>query len=341
MPELTLGRVRRAVQLVSLVALVYGGTLLGHYMADKITGAFPALTCAYDQRTASFCALIPLQHILHHRIGMTVLQTGVFTLRMLLPLAMSLLTFFAFFFVLGKASCGWLCPLGTIQELVQPIGRAFRVPRSRLGPGTVGRVRAVKWLLLGGLVLALPLLTGLGVTPGAFGNPYCEVCPSRILTTLLSGSTDQLGISTADAWRFGLGATANALSGFVLVAALAIRQPFCRICPMLALHGVFKRGSPMRLVKRRSERCGSCGICALSCPMDIHEVWKEDGPRAFHEDCTLCGRCAEFCPDDDVLQLKWGPLPLFRSRGAYSRGRLREERPEGGRRPKAEVPRGA
>jgi len=239
----------------------------------------------------------------------------------------TLLTFFAFFFVLGKAFCGWVCPLGTLQELIGKLGRRLNLPLRRLDDGNVARVRPVKWLIVVILVLLLPLLTGLGVTPHSLGNPYCDICPSRIATTLLTGSTEQLALRSGGI-AFALGAIANTLIGFTLVAAFALRQPFCRICPMLGFNAAFQRLSPLRLVKRQHDKCGKCGICAQACPMDIFEIAREHGAKAYHEDCTLCGRCAEFCPDDGVIQMKWGPVTLFQSKREYYKQRMKGEMPD-------------
>ena len=115
----------------------------------------------------------------------------------------------------------------------------------------------------------------------------------------------------------------------MLVAAFAVRQPFCRICPMLSFNAVFQRLSPMRLVKKQHDKCDKCGICAKACPMDIHEIAREHGSKAYHEDCTLCGRCVEFCPDDGVIQMKWGPLTLFGSSREYYKQRMKGEMPDG------------
>ncbi|MGE5466127.1 MAG: 4Fe-4S binding protein [Ignavibacteria bacterium] len=328
----TLGRLRGVVQLAMLLLTVYGSVVVGHYAAEKITGALPALSCAYDQKDAAYCVLLPTQHQLHHRIGEGIVRAQQVTFQIVLPLLMTFATFFAFFFVIGKAFCGWVCPLGTLQEWIGRIGRRFGVNLRRFERGDLGevrRVRPVKWALLLGLVFLLPLLTGLGVTPHSLGNPYCDICPSRIATTLLTGSTEQFALRTGDNVGFALGAIANTLIGFALVAALAIRQPFCRICPMLSFNALFQRLSPLRLVKTRHESCERCGVCTQACPMDIPEIAKESGRRAFHEDCTLCGRCAEYCPQDGVIKLKWGPLALFSSRRDYYKQRVKAELPDG------------
>lgn len=325
----TLTRVRLTVQLIMLFVTVWGASIVGHYSAEKISDALPALSCAYDMDNGGYCVLIPLQHQMHHRVGEALVKAQEVGLKILLPLAMTMLTFLAFFFVLGKAFCGWVCPLGTLQEIVQRVGRRFGVAQHALGPKSVGKVRPVKWLILIGLVFALPLLTGMGVTPHAFGNPYCDICPSRIATTLLTGGTEQFALNAESGWHFAIGAFANTLFGFVVIGALAIRQPFCRICPMLAMNAAFRFLSLARLSKRAHDKCDKCGICAKACPMDIHEIHTEHGRKAYHDDCTLCGRCVEFCPDDDIIALKLGPIPLFRSSREYYKARVKGESPEG------------
>lgn len=328
----TLGRFRLTVQLLMLFVTVYGSVFVGSYMADKISNALPALSCAYDQMNGGYCVLIPTQHVLHHRIGEALVRAQQLTLSMVLPLLMTFATFFVFFFVLGKAFCGWVCPLGTVQEIVGKLGRRLGFGLRRLEGGDLvptRRVRPLKWLLLLGLVFVLPLLTGLGVTPHSLGNPYCDICPARVATTLLTGNTEQLALRLGDKMSFSLGAIADFLLGFALIGALAVRQPFCRICPMLAFNALFQRLSPLRLVKNKHANCGTCRICSEACPMDIPEISTEDGRKAYTEDCTLCGRCAEYCPQDGVIKLKWGPLALFTSSRDYYKARAKGELPDG------------
>lgn len=332
-PRFTLGRLRLVVQLVMLFVTVYGGSLVGYYAAEKITGSLPALSCAYDKLDGAYCILIPTQHQLHHRVGEQIAQAGHFAISMIVPLAFTFLTFYLFFVVLNKAFCGWVCPLGTVQEWLYRLGRLLKRPFHGLSETAAKRLRPVKWTLLLLLVMALPLLAGLGVTPAATGDAFCQVCPSRLATTLLTGDTTQLTVRMNGTVDFLFGALANTLFGFIVIAALVVRQPFCRACPLLALNAAFQRLSPMRLVKREHEKCEKCGICRQACPMDIPEIHHEHGSRAFSEDCTLCGRCAEYCPEDDVIQLKWGPFKVFGSSRAYYKARVKAENPRGEAKP--------
>lgn len=325
----TLTRFRLAVQLFMLWLTVYGSSVVGYYAAEKLSGALPALSCAYDQKDSAYCVLIPTQHLLHHRIGEAIAQGQQIAMQMFLPLIFTIIAFFVLFFVLNKMFCGWICPLGTVQELIYKVGRFFKLNTHRLEQKQTPKTRPIKWFMLLILVLILPLAAGLGVTPHVTGDAFCQVCPSRLATTLLTGDINQVGINTRGWLNFGFGAIANTLFGFVIVGALALRQPFCRICPLLAFNAFFQRVSPMRLVKKSHDRCEKCGICHEACPMDIHEIWQEHGQKAFHEDCTLCGRCAEFCPDDDVISLKWGPFSLFKSSRNYYKKRIKQESPQG------------
>lgn len=329
MGKITLGRVRHGVQLVSLVLLVWGSHLVGYYMADKLSHALPALACAYNQQTGAYCVLVPFQHQVNHRIGGGLAATQGLTWEMVLPTLLTFGSFFILFFVLNKAFCGWICPLGTIQAWLAILGRRLRVGIRRLHDRGLQLMRPWKWVLLGGLVFMLPLLVGLGFLPSALGNSFCQICPSRMATTLLSGSAEHMAVPHAAWLDYSLAALRNFFFGFIVIAALSIRLPFCRICPMLALHASLRRLSPFRLVKVANQRCQRCGICAKACPMDIPEISQKHGAQAFHADCILCGRCAEFCPDDGVISLRWGPFNLFSSQKEYARSRLRSEKPDG------------
>lgn len=325
----TLGRFRFAVQIIMLFVTVYGGNVVGSYTAEKISSTLPALSCAYDKQNGSHCVLIVLQHQMHHRIGEALVKGQQVFNTVVLPLAITLLSFFVFFVFLNKAFCGWVCPMGTVQELAYKFGRLINRPLHRFEAGNVGKVRPVKWLMLLVLVLGLPLLAGMGVAPDQTGDPFCQVCPSRIATTLLTADTEQIALRTANPVNFTLAAIGNTLFGFVLLAAFAARQPFCRICPLLSLNALFQKLSPMRLVKIQHDKCDKCGICTIACPMDIHEIARNYGSKAFHEDCTMCGRCAEYCPDDGVIQIKFFGTPLFKSSREYFKARLKQETPEG------------
>ncbi|OQX30726.1 MAG: 4Fe-4S ferredoxin [Candidatus Sedimenticola endophacoides] len=325
-PLKNLSVIRKLVQLTTFVFFIYGGFLGSYYLADKVSGALPALHCAYNMDGADLCTLVPFQHQMDHRLGPIIAQGGNLLMG-LMPTLITLGTFLLFFVFLNKAFCGWICPVGTFQELLHILGQKLGLRRTgSLDEETVRRTRPVKWAILGLLVFGFPLLTGLGWLNHDMGDPFCRICPSRILSTLAAGDTSQLYVDTATTTTLFWSLVADFLFGLMIAMALTIRLPFCRICPMLALHAVFRKLGLLRLVKNPSPRCGKCGLCAKACPMDIREIHTEmDKHNVTFEDCTLCGRCVEFCPDKDVLQLKYTVFPLFSADPQYFKVRKKAQ----------------
>lgn len=324
--RMNLSVLRKLVQLLSFVFMVYGSLIVGYYAADKISGSLPALSCAYDSMNADYCTLIPFQHQMDHRLGMG-LAAGVGFFKAIIPTLITLATFLLMFVVLNKAFCGWICPLGFFQEILSLISQKLGLKRiESLEQKTVDKIRPIKWFMLSLLVFGFPLIAGLGWVGHELGSPFCSICPSRILTTLAIGDTNQVYVDTSTTGYMVLSIIANLLFGLMLAWGLFVRQPFCRICPMLALHAVFRKIGLVRLVKNAKPRCEKCGICAQACPMDIREIHTDmDNKDVLFADCTLCGRCVEFCPDKDVLQLKYAVVPIFKADPAYFKVRKKSQ----------------
>ncbi|MCG7980514.1 MAG: 4Fe-4S binding protein [Candidatus Thiodiazotropha endolucinida] len=323
---INLSVLRKIVQLGAFIFFVYGGIITGYYLEDKISGSLPALSCAYDFQGSDLCTLIPIQHQMDHRLGEAIAKGGNLLMGVM-PTLITLGTFLLLFVVLNKAFCGWICPLGTFQEILQIIGQKLGLQRHEtLSRDLVSRIRPAKWIILLLLVFAFPLLTGMGMLNHDLGDPFCRICPSRILTTLATGETTQLYLDTANTTTIVMSLLGDFIFGLMIALALTVRQPFCRICPMLALHAVFRKIGLLRLIKNGTPRCDRCGHCAKACPMDIHEIHTDmESRNVTFEDCTLCGRCVEFCPDKDVLQLKYTLFPIFSSSPQYFKQRKKQQ----------------
>jgi len=326
-PLTNLSVLRKLAQVSAFVLFVYGGSVGGYYLADKFSIALPALSCAYDMRSADLCVLIPFQHQFDHRLGAAI-ATGGNLMMGLLPTLITLGIFVLLFVILNKAFCGWICPLGTFQEFLHMLGQKLGLRRHEsLKPSLVQRLRPLKWLILLLLVFAFPLMTGIGWLNHDLGDPYCRICPSRILTSLATADTTQVFVDTANTTTLVTSLLADFLFGLMLVLALTVRQPFCRICPLLALHAVFRKLGLLRLVKNATPRCDRCGLCTKACPMDITAIHTEMRKKDLTtEDCTLCGRCVEFCPDQDVLQLKYLGFPVFSADPQYFKQRKKAQK---------------
>ena len=318
--------IRRLVQIIAFIVMVYGIGLGGYYLADKFSNSLPALACAYDMETADHCALISFQHQMDHRTA-PVLAAGGSIIEALMPTLITLATFAFFMVLLSKAFCGWICPLGFFQELLNILGQKLGLQQTdTLRQSVTEKTRPVKWLIMIFLLFVFPLLAGFGVVGHELGDPFCRICPSRILTTLATGDTKELVVDTSNTGYLILSVLATFLFGLMMSIGLMVRQPFCRICPMLALNTLFKKIGLVRLVKEAKPRCVKCGLCAKACPMDIHEIHTDmENKDVIYPDCTLCGRCVEFCPDKDVLKMKYAFFPILSADPAYFKKRKKAQ----------------
>jgi ferredoxin len=78
---------------------------------------------------------------------------------------------------------------------------------------------------------------------------------------------------------------------FFIVAAIAIKRPFCRvICPIGAVYSLFNKGSLTHL-KLEQSTCITCGLCRKVCPMDIDPQQSQN-----QLECIRCGECVSACP---------------------------------------------
>jgi polyferredoxin len=167
------------------------------------------------------------------------LADGGFPVALLLAAALLLLTL-----VLGRFFCGWVCPLGTLQQLSSWI----LTPRTRRESLEVNRLRpwhAWKYALLA-FLLALALL---GSTQAGLLDP---------LSLLARGLAS--GVWPAALRRPAVpgGVLAFALLLGVLLASRWVPRFFCRaLCPLGALLGVFGRFALFRIA-RGDVACTDC-----------------------------------------------------------------------------------
>ena len=58
----------------------------------------------------------------------------------------------------------------------------------------------------------------------------------------------------------------------------------------------------MPIEKIDLDLCSGCGICEMSCPMDVIRMDEASGKASIRyvEDCTSCGFCEADCPEKAV-----------------------------------------
>lgn len=177
--------------------------------------------------------------------------------------------------LLGRAVCGFLCPMGWIQELLD------LVPTRKMNRFRLDRpLRKLKYLVLAAAVI-LPFFVAR--TPF-----FCKyVCPSGTAAALFLAAADKTV-------RGMLGSLFNwKLAVLIVIAAgsLFIFRPFCKyLCPLGALYGCFNRFALYRGSVDESA-CVRCGKCAAVCRMGVDPV-----KNINSAECIRCGDCAKVCP---------------------------------------------
>jgi polyferredoxin len=184
--------------------------------------------------------------------------------------------------------CGWLCPLGSLQEGIRGMARGVtsRAPRMRQA-GRAISARMPWWpridhILRYGRYVVLVWAVGGAAITGVM--VFREVDPWNALL-----SVAEFEISTAFV---------------VLIAVLSlsvfIERPFCRYaCPLGAVQGLIGKASPVA-IQRNADACLGCQICNNACPMGI-EV--NQATRVTDTACIGCLECVVACPSQNALAL--------------------------------------
>ena len=274
---------RRLVQLYS--ALLHNAYIKGFIDGRIYTGnakyaCVPGFNCYSCPGAVGSCPLGSIQNALAstgHRAGWYVL--GIIML---------------FGVILGRTICGWLCPLGLIQELLH------KIPTPKLKKSRVTRALSwLKYVILAVFVVAIPLWYGLRYQIPLPG--FCKyICPAGTF----EGAMGHLANPANTSYYSMLGILFTRKFVIMLVIGLACvfcYRSFCRfICPLGAIYGLFNRFNVIG-VKVDANRCNHCGACVRHCGMDVRHV-------SDHE-CIHCGKCMEVCKQG-AISIKAGRITL-------------------------------
>ncbi len=200
------------------------------------------------------------------------------------------LTFVAMALLTRKSFCAWLCPVGTIEELMWKLGQ--RVFGRLFHPWSwLDRLlQSFKYLLLILFVKLILIDMPAVALKGFLAAPYWAVADIKML-------------------RFFTGLAGIPLLTILLLLILSLffRNPWCRyLCPYGALLGVVSFFSPSR-IRRDSQVCIDCGNCGKVCPARL-AVDKQI--QILSPECTGCLTCVAQCPQPGALSMALLKRPL-------------------------------
>ncbi|SFW28445.1 NosR/NirI family transcriptional regulator, nitrous oxide reductase regulator [Pseudomonas sp. NFACC04-2] len=165
--------------------------------------------------------------------------------------------------------CGWLCPFGALQELINELARKLKVPQYELPFAVHERLWAIKYIIL-------LVLFGVSLESMATAERLAEVEPFKTAITLRFDRQ----------WWF----VAYAVG--LLVINLFTRKVYCRyVCPLGAALAVPTRLRLFDWLKRRKECGNPCQLCAKECEI-----------QAIHPDGRINANECHYCLD---CQMTW------------------------------------
>ena len=262
--------------------MIFSGTLFGLKLGSL---GLPVLSCPWNrgQLMEASC------YYLSHPEKLLELPLG--------EIAVFLASTLGFALLLGRVLCGFLCPMGLIQDGLDLLRRKARIEGIAPNEHLTQRLVPVRWALV---------LLFLGVC--FVGGDFCTFCPAISVSPFLAG----------------MGASLY-LSGFVcilvLIGSFFKRRLWCQVCPLGYLVGLLHKASLFK-IEKDGTACTECGACYEACPMGIRTIYTErEKPDVTDATCIFCGECIRRCPEDNALQLTLASHPLYRA----SRLRLMRE----------------
>ena len=160
--------------------------------------------------------------------------------------------------------CGWLCPFGALQELINEPARTLKIRQYELPFALHERLWAIKYIIL----LAL---FGLSLESMATAERFAEVEPFKTAITLKFDRQ----------WWFVLYAV------ILLVINIFTRKVYCRyICPLGAALAIPSKFRLFDWLKRRKECGDPCQLCAKECEI-----------QAIHPDGHINANECHYCLD--------------------------------------------
>ncbi|MBU4188087.1 MAG: 4Fe-4S binding protein [Propionicimonas sp.] len=182
--------------------------------------------------------------------------------------------------LVGNAFCGWICPMGTVQDGLAWVAKKLHLPQWQPGPRTDRVLRWGRFVVLG-LVMWMSYVTGR--LWFADYDPYFTLFSLHWLNPWTEALIVSVAITTA-----------------ILVASLFVERLWCRyLCPLGAVFAVLGRFSFLR-IRRDAATCTDCNLCDRPCPVGI-TVSKAD--PVVNADCIGCLDCVTTCPVRGALTI--------------------------------------
>ena len=172
--------------------------------------------------------------------------------------------------------CGWLCPFGALQELLNRLAKLMRIPQYTVPWGLHERLWPLKYMIFLGLF-------GLSLYSLEMAERYAEIEPFKT-AIILKFQRD---------WPYVLFVVG------LLAAGLFVERFYCRyLCPLGAALAIPARVRMFDWLKRYRECGNPCARCAKECMVQAIHPEGNINPNECHQclHCQVLYQSASKCP---------------------------------------------
>jgi MauM/NapG family ferredoxin protein len=213
--------------------------------------------------------------------------------------------------VLGRVACGWVCPMGSIQQFFSSLFKKTKLlnPKKAGSPNTVWKYYILV-LILSGSLLSLNLTGLLDPLSLLYRSFAVSILPalSHVFSNVISlfyqaglyGAGDSLVqfFETVDVNAVFVQSFFLGVLFFGILLLNASRERFwCRtLCPLGAFLGILARWNILKL-KIDQDKCIKCNLCTIHCQTGATPYPEEEWKSA---ECIYCFTCGAICPTSAI-----------------------------------------
>ncbi len=272
-------RIRHLTQAVFAALILYASVVHGLAATDATTASIDAL-CPFGGLETAWKYISTGQFVNHTHIS-----------NLVLGVALLIGTLVA-----GGSFCGWVCPFGALQDLLNWIRAKLRI-REVMVPVKLDRVLRYGRYLMLGLIL------------------YQTIT----LAKLWFGDWDPYKTIFGLGWLFEFNPVASWLSYtialVVIGASLFIERAWCRYaCPLGGAISLLGNFSLFR-IRRTDSACKGCAVCDRPCPVKLPVATTD----TISSNCIGCLACVDACPRPGALEVKLAPVWLDGIRARFAK----------------------